>query len=699
MTEEINKIKVSTVKAQIARVVGDFAATGQINDSKSRVPLNITSVIVDREQGASMVDDIWGSEANVAFVSHYMRKTKNARESIAGFFLKNGMVEVFSKIIDSKTFRTGGYQASKAEVIQICEDTCGSKDDAVIIGELCLPMLIAAGLVSPVSKYAVRRKVGYQAVGVAEIASDILGQEVARALKEAHARFVLPAGTHSTRAVAEQFGDIFRSIGIALYNINDYESVLDDIVLGVLANIDPAPMQTQRGTVPEYIERHSVVLQLSGCWNFVREALVKRAEVSGIDGPSTGIRVNSDAWKFDKWAPVILTMIRNSARYQMISKNEFVAFIGTKRVFDLEGKPAAVIVYDNAVLEAAAMAVTAVEDLATPGALNLAELPDRVSERISLAYDKITSVMTVETAVTQLHDILQMAVECGSRVKPLYVARFTSSELHMDLTTVAAMMADRVSARFGMDDDRSAYTLVFSGSTDVKSFQFKSGGMIAGEFYTTDPVEYFLVSQDVDARQTYAVPPQLIPRTAMRSRIVGYERETDFIKTTERMGYKMDVLGVSVTGMVKLRELTSIRMGDMTSLVCPHHNNLVYQIIDDVLVVAYDIANSIKHDAVRRRALRNIGAYVLKASQAISAGFRSEVHGAITERAAENLPYSKSLEMRAKLRQQALSAFADVISATIFLKMQGIAERNTVFDDMIKDELVFQQWIEVGSDR
>lgn len=673
---------------------GDFSF-----DAASRVKLHVSSAIMDREQGASLCDDIWSEKENLTLITHKMSQFPELRNEIAKFLLQNGMARLFLGLFEGqKTFRVGGIMATKNDVFTCAQQITGHSDQAMIITEFAMPVLIHHGLVSNYVKYVCRRKVPYKMVDIQAIANDLLRQEVARSLGKVKERLVIGNGVNSVTAVAEQFGDIFRAVGIALTMLNDFEKVLHDIRLGVLANLDPAPLLTQKGSVPEKLMKHVVVQTLMTNWTFIQSALELRSEVASGQTP---ISPECDAYTFNTHASTVLSMLRLSERYVIVSKSEFLSTVGTRKIFDLHGVPVSTVVYDNAEMEPAAQAVIALEDMTLEGAMTIQEVPDRVSERVQGAYGSLAKTMSLSTASQTLADILRYAVESEQRVKPLYLSRLTDQDTAgLDLNAIAALSAEDVTARFdeAREGEVAGFTLVFSGNTDYLGLKLKSGSIIGSRFFTSDPVEYFLCVEEFSPKQTVSVPAQLIRRSAMNARIVGYD-EDDFVNETVRGGYKIDALGVVVSGKIRMKELTSIRMGELAKLVVPFHNSEVYSAVEAVITAAYEIAKAIKDVPVQRRVMRMLAQYTLRCAQAIAPAFRAEIHNAIIERAAENVSYEDSVKLRAGLRQLAMSAYADVIAANVFIKLQGLSDNETVFDSLAREEEVITHWVDLGSDR
>lgn len=672
-----------------------------VSEGDSRVSLTIASVIVDNEAGASLVDNIWGQDINGDFIVSRLQGNASLRESTAEMLMNGTMGRVFQNVIEGRTFRTGGIQATISEVFDACKSV-SDNDIAALLCEFSIPLLVSNGMVSDNVKYAVRRKVPYSTVTVEAIAQDLLRQELSSAISQARQRFVLPSGQHSTQAVSELFADALRPVGVALMMINNYENVLHDITLGVLANIDPAPLTTQLGSVPEDLRNHNVVQQLVSCWTFITAALTLRSDVTGLIGPTNGgIATKTQQYTFDKHAPVVLAMLRSSQRFSMVSKSHFVGSVGFKKVLDLKGRPVSTVLYDNAQSEAIAMAVIKVEDAMMEKAICLQDLPDRVSERMMSAYNDLPQWLSVSKAAEALHDVIMYKVEAGEEIEPMYSCRMTNVADVMDIRTLAAMFSERVSASYMTNAKEivgAGYELVFSGSTVHQSIELKSGKIIAGTYITTDPVEVFLCLDNTDATRQFDVPAQLIPRSAMQSRLLGYDQE-DFVSAAARGGYAVKIMGVELTGTIRLKELTSIRMGSLAALVTPYHNSQVYKEVAETVTTAFNTAQSIKEPVSRRRAMKTVAQYAIRLAQSIAPSFRSEIHQAMIEQAAKTMSYDDSVLLRAKLKQQGMMAAADIIAASVFFKVQGISPSANFFDDLTKDQVVVDHWMEFGSDR
>lgn len=681
------------------------AADPTVTNNVSRIPLNIASVIIDRLAGASIVDALWSEKVNTDYLVHVMSQDKTLRDKVAQHLMDGSMGKAYENFIGVATQRAGGVKGTKSSsfdsIVAIVNDTAV----ATVLNECVIPIYMANGLVSGHSSYGVRRKVPYAEVTVQMLADDLLKQEIVTAVKQATERFVVPAGTSSTRALSEMLADAMRPIGIALTMVSKYEDVISDIVLGVLANIDPAPLATQMGSIPHELRLNSIVQQLSTCWNFIHAALVLRSEINGANGPSlSNASPKVNAALFEKYADVVMAMIRSSERYAMVSRSHFVGDIGFKKIFNLKGIPVSTVVYHAASLEAMAMAVVKVDDISLAGAINLQAAPDRVSERMAAAYGDIERAATTERAAQVLADVLTLAVESNTPVDECIIARLATQNDSLSEQIIAVMSCENVSASYEVSGGtesqvKSGYKLMFSGRTNYQGLELKSGRVVGGSYYTTSPSEAFLCMEELNHSRVVDAPPQAIPYKSLNTKLLGFDKSADFISATSRGTYATNVEGIELNGTIRLHELTSIRMGSFVHMVTPYHNSEVYNLIEEMVEKSFDIAKSIKNsDAAMRRAKRTVAQFALEMAQSISPSYRGEVHAIVVEGAVAKLTQEESVAMRAKLNQQSLSAAVDIISLSVLVKLQGLGTAK-IFDSLGTDEEIVDCWIDYGSDR
>lgn len=676
---------------------------GDVFSSVSRVSIVVSSVIIDRFRGASFVDVIFDKEVNLDYLVSLLQNNPKLREEATIALRRRIMGPIFTEIIGTPSFRAGGLRASKSQVFNAVSKF--TKDNAPltnVLTELIMPTLIANDMVNANTRYAARRKVDYVNVKISHIADELLKVTLKQAFHDASRLLVIPAGTHSTAAVSDEFAEGFAAVGTALTNINQYEGVLHDIVLGVLGNLDVAPLGTQRGSVPSYLRDHEVVQQLMTNLNFIRAALEMRTDSSGLIGASKGLSAEVSDFLFDRYARVVLTMLRDSDRYQMISKSAYLSTVGCAKVVDLRGIPTSTVLYDNVGIEATAMAVIAIEDMTFPGALNLEEMPDRVSERMESMYGSLPSYLNLPVAASYLTDIITALTQDGVTLDKSHTCRMVESESVLDKETLALLAAERVVAEFNEigREGVEPYRFIYTGQCKYQALDLQEGSIIAGTVVTPSADELLLAIEPWDPSQAVAIPPQLIPRSAVRAKLVGLDKSKDFVPASERGGYKIDANGIEISGSIKLKELSSIRMGDNATLVTPHHNASVVAVIEKEIDRMVELSEKAKTPIVRLKCLRLVAQYTLEIALSLAPSYRAEVHGAIVDRAASKLTYEESIMMRANLRQQTLTVLSDILAATIFFKLQGLsAKQATLFDTVLAIEEVRDSWIESGSDR
>lgn len=168
-----NQEKPSTGYTKTAVAVTD----AMFSAMEERVPLHITSAIVDREAGASFVDNIWSQDVNVDFTADRLRRRVSedgeedttVREAVAKALMSNGMAKVFLKAIDSNTYRQGGMMSTKTELSAAVEAAGYTGDVGVVMTELAAAPLIANKVISDSARFGVRRKVGHGFVTVEDL--------------------------------------------------------------------------------------------------------------------------------------------------------------------------------------------------------------------------------------------------------------------------------------------------------------------------------------------------------------------------------------------------------------------------------------------------------------------------------------------------------------------------------------------------
>lgn len=679
-------------------------ADASVTNVVSRIPLNIASIIIDRLRGSSLVDTLWSETVNTDYITHVLTQDGNElRDQLAASLMNGSVIKIYSDFIGVPTQRAGGVKGTKSTSYDACLGVLKNSALASLMNELLMPIYSAQGLVSMHSSYGVRRKVPYADVTTKMIADDMLKQGIVTAVKQASELFVVPNGFSSTDALAEMLAEAVKPIGVALTMISRYEDVIDDMVLGVLANIDPAPLQSQLGSIPHELRTNPVVMQLSTCWTFIDAALSLRTEINGAAGPSVrnaSPKVNPTL--FEKYADTLMAMIRSSERYAMVSRSHFVGDLGFMKVFDLRGIPVSTVLYHAANIEAMSMAVIKVDDVSLAGAINLQAAPDRVSERMATAYGDIEQYATTERAAAVMSDILTLRVEAGEEVEQLIVARLSSQEEMLSDRLMAAMFSDSVSASYDISADdqqvKSGYTLVYSGKTQYRALALTAGGITRDHYVTTSPAEVFLALDEKAPTRSVEAPPQAIPFKSLNTKLMGFD-SSDFIEALTRCTYKINVNDVELYGTIRLQELTSIRMGTYINMVKPYFNSEVFSLIDEMLTSSYEMAKSItKSMPAQRRAKRIVAEYLIEMAQSLSPAFRNEIHSMIVEHAAKTLPSEESMRLRARLNQKSLKSAIDIVAATVLFKLQGLAE-TTLIDNMSGDEEVIDAWIDFGSDR
>lgn len=623
----------------------------------------INSFIVDRLSGVTITERVYGEEMNVTYI---VRRIRNdvVRTEVANFFTTRRIGSIFSSLIATNTIRVGGYYFNVSDLVRDVSESVGSRDAAAAIVEILCPVLYGTGLMTRSSAIMARHTYDFNAMaGVfTDIAADIITQELTRAVRASAALFnVEPGRVYSTKQVGIELAEAFFAVGTALRNTADFSAVLEAMVWGVRAKIDPN-LSGLKGSVPSDIVNHVVVDTLSTNLNFIQEALLlaEAASMNPIDG-----------WKFDKWAPVILSMIRLSERYSIVNRSELINQFSIRKTYGLDGIVRFAVINQKASVEAAALALIAIDDVAFDGAWALDTTNERVAEHVAAAYGDFAHKFTTEMGAAHVsevaRDLIEHDAEALSGVE-VFSVDFRSPE------DLAMMLCDRIMFKPGSWSDR-----IYTMATAERTMHLESGVVMSGFIYTRDPVEILLASAEREATAAVLPRPQLLPREALHARLLRSDGDNlTFISIRDRFAFGVQIFDLPLRGSLRASDLASMSSSNQLSLVIPAYNRWVVSVVMEQLGTARVMCESGPAE-LRRRLKRSHAALVLKdIAQSLSPGFRSEVHRAMIDRTIGRMDPGQATLMRARLSQTAVGAFVDLASVAFFLRLQGLTEHASV---------------------
>lgn len=685
-----------------------------VPEASNRLAITVHSTLVDRWAGLSQTYEVWGTSPNKQYVTDALADDA-VRKVISDFFVNRAIGNVLTSIVPIKSLKPSDQMLTKKDLFDGVVRAGYDTKSAGIIVELCLPLLTRIGLVNPNMKYSRHERYVFRDVSVGDLKTNIASFQVLQAVDTAQGSSINPSTKYSTSVLAETIAESLRGIGLALLEVDSLNSVIDDIVKGVRAHIDPSlSAGVVRGSVPNDWRNHKVVVELATNYVFVKAAL-ELPVGSKID-------LSNEGFSLDRWSPMILAAIKSSERYAWIGKAEYLRNFSLRKVRSVAGVPKCVVVHQLAKVQPVAQSVIALTDAMLTEAYNISPTKDRIAEAVQSAYG-VATFSTAEGA-DLVYSLLSDAAEAGwTGMAALYA--FDVNE-EFDRHLFAVMLSNRVWVVTGEDgpvidtitseiDTEWRPKWWYSVSTSERSLKIVNGVHMQSEVLTNDAVEALLAANEFDALEAIPARPQVLGASAFNTRVVGFD-ERVLHKVNERFAFDLSVAGVVMRGSFRAADFGSLRTIENTSLVVPHFNvNVIeslqhcYWTADHIVKRMHKAASKPSDwvDGVQLEDLhiayanRKIARTLLQLSQQLSPAFRRDVHNAIVERTVLGSDgknsHSESVILRARLHQKTFAACADVIALRFFLFLQGI--KADVWDDVLRGEELYRACMEIGSDR
>lgn len=686
--------------------------TQSVPSESCRLAVAVNTTLIDRYEGLSTTEIVWARVANNKFVKQIL-VNEEVKELVADFFVKRQISVVMKKLVRTTMFKPSETAFTKDDFFAALSEVVGDDRAVGVINELCLPPLIDLGLISDAIQYSMQMRYGFDRVDISDIRDDVTMYNVVEEVKKVSVKLDKSSKV-SVSVFAEAVGEAMRPVGLAIYEIVDMGGVVDDIVKGVRAHIDPTQSISDKGgVVPHDWRNHKVVAELASNLVFVRAALSYPADAS--------LALTTDSWKLDKWASVVLTAIKSSERYQWISKAEALRHYSLRKVRNLSGVPVSAVVARWVEAAPVAQSVFAVEDISMSGAYNISPTKDRISDAVQKAYGKakFSLLEGADLLKNNLEDYVQAGWNGASSV---YVVDASGNS--MTLSDIAVLLADQLYVGITNGEIEVARGSIIDGETSPawdpawwfvkhtteQGLKVWSGHHLGTQIITNDPAEVVLASEDRDARDAVPARPQLLSAAAFNTRLITFSEDV-VKKVDSRFSFEVEAAGSRVAGSFRAVDFASLRSGMHTCLVMPHYNaevvkgledthKRVSELNDKVSLSSEDdwLGNKVDQQVltfIRRRQAREL----LALAQQLDASFRNEVHSTVVERAiaAGNIKGSDADLFRARLGQKSFAAVADLLALRFFLFIQGI--ETEFWNELMSQDVVSSVCMEMGSDR
>jgi len=647
-------------------------------DDSELIHLDIHSTMQDRLAGTIVSEAIWRHEPNINLI---MRKAADdeIRAECASFFMSRAVAKVIKNLIAVNTIKPGDAFILQEDLFNAITKYVQSPVAQSVIMEVVNSFLQRCGVVADNGNYTTRTYYPFDAVTTKELADDIAMQEVVRVLSSVDS-VSLEQRKYTPATFAAEVATRLEPVGRAFTDVNELNFIIDDIVKGVRAYIDPFH-NGFTGAMPAWWKNHEVVRELSHNYVFVTAALQLT--------PGTTIEPISEGWKLDKWAPLIMAAIRSSRRYAIVGKNEVIRNIGLRKVRDLKDRPVSYVLWRSARPEAVAQAVTYFPDALVPNTLTVTPGKEHIDKSVALAYGNNLAALGTDGAAHALHNFLQDVVSTG----------YTKAKLgyHIDLGSyhntshheIACLLADRVSVLVDekgivqfpattYGDDFKGADWWYELQTTERDLPLSIGGKLdRTTFYTNRIGEVFISTAEFEPHAPVDPRPQLLAPVSFNSRI--HDLDTGiFVPLTTRYAFEFSMMGVKMHGAFRTVELGAMKANPRLSLVLPAYNAEVFQAVQSAWYAMNDMIEGLTKgedpldEAIQIHMRRALGRYLLEYSKLISAAFRAEVHDGMVSRAVKDMNPDEAYTMRARLIQKAFGGFADVNALLLFCAMQGI---------------------------
>lgn len=664
--------------AKQSAVFVPFQKKGIISTDGLTSTLAITSTVRDRLAGMTITEEIWnGVSVNSAYISRLLAN-KERRDRLEEFFATRLLRKIIKDLIGTQSVRLGGFLATVPEALQVISKHAGN-DIAGVVLEIVGPGLVRNHLLVPptergkgiMNRFTMPMR---QSPSIDDLATEYSRVELERAINDCAQGLTLESGrTYAASALADTIAESYFTIALRLRAAYEYDIVLEDVLKGIIVSFDPVS-DGLHGDVPAWLYGHDVVRTLATNWTFFSAAVKLRAEIAESNGSLT-LAPQCDQYKFDNLAPAILALLKTSDRYVLRSRSDIMHEHSLSHVVDVRGTRRAAILTEHAKMDPVALAIVAYDDPMMSGAINVARSVGRIDAHIAAAYGKVADTMTPMAAGQLLGDLLRHCFEAEryDEEQPHIEGVYMNTVCELDIVDAALMLSDSI-----MFDPSNPTDVVYCLRTNA-SFPdgLKSGMVMRGSVYTTDPAEVLLAADEFAAKSVREALPQLLPRAALGAALFSEEGGTTLVNAVQRYTFDRKIGRCTVRGALRWAELEIVRADAHATLVRPVYNAAVFETTSRLMDVCHELAKSAPAE-IRRTCQRSVAHATIDMARGVSDAFRKQVHGFIITRSLSGLSQPEIGITTAQLNGQAVAGFADLYATAFFFAIQGLG--NSIID-------------------
>lgn len=554
------------------------------------------TTIKDRRAGMSVTLDVFGPDLNLDFIAHHL-KVSGVRTKVANFFLTNSPAVVLEKAISTATTKVNEAVAKRDAILLEVASIEGDSNAQAAISSFMCHIAYKIGVIN--ERTPIRHVLQYprQDVTVSRLTLDLVSQ-AAYAAAENVTILSLGKEKMSRGVFAQAVAEIMQPIGFELHRSVSIQRILNDIVIGVRARIDTLSGKDHSSSVPVEWMEHPVVVELASNAVFLSAALAMKS--------TTLLTLNNDKNTLMREAPVALAALKQSTRYSIMSREEYLSTFGKITITDVTGAPRYFIGWREAHLEPVAQNVSVFTDatypskarLVLPGAdaatkLVASAMPQKGHAKIGTHIGEYVNMIKhlTETRDPRLF-YPNSGSDFGDNMGEVFVMGDDGATFDTDLCW---FLADKVYLNTD-DTTESGFTLSYMVRPEYKvmpDLNYEAALTAAGEFITNDESLVFLLSRDFVPASQIEARTQLFAEQTMHARVFDLD-ESRLIDIDQRTSFKFVIGNTTFNGSFKRKEVGMPDMPAQARFVKPVHNEYVAKVIDEVYSAKFALATSAK---------------------------------------------------------------------------------------------------------
>ena len=679
-------------------------------------PLHFNWTVRDRKAGSTTIEPLLRAEPNLNIIQRCAIDPA-VREELATYFISRKLRGVIKTQMKSARVRVGDRLFMTDELVKAIRTSVSSDAASSVVCEIVFPAIHALGMLADTREYTTRVRYPVAKVTAAALANDVAMEEIVRVARGLKITNVLKIGdTFFADGFCSAFAEAFVSVGGKIVETNELGSVIDDMIRGVRAHIDPL-LTGLKGTVPAAWANHTVINDLATCFPFVMAALQSIPVGSSVS-------VRNEMSKLIDWAPAVLAALKSSQRYGFISVSAIKADVGKRTIADLRGNPRCVVLHRSAKPNAAAQALYAAQDDFVSHATTVFQSRSRIDQAIAEAYGK-PDLMSTDNAVAHFTSIIGELVDMGFVPPSLAYFFDVGSDNDISAFELACMISKEVELDFAVLEASSGAKVLFDPTTSVQpNWRFRVetdykwaeswagmkmlGRFETGTYLTCDSLEVLLMARDFNPTEAMAARPQLVDKAAFHTSLIGFDIDKETVAIIDELRYSATIGPVAIHGSLAYNSIGSLQSPKNIRVVIPTFNQEIFDAVTNVYkeiraLVSYyqDKNNQVTDQDINPLVVRSIHSrlalFARDLAWSIAPDLRALIQDRIETESTMNLPADAGLAMRARLSQSHFRAYIDIVALNFFLSVQGLDKG--IADLALSDAEVLSELLRLGSDR